>query len=236
MKTTHEFHYEDNRTVLYHGNCMYWFNHLPPEHVDFILTDPPYECSTTTITRQGQKKLDSNFGDWDRFFTDWIHEAYRVLKENSGMVVFVPATRFEQLLNTCESVGFKYIQPWFWHKTNPPVAMRGSLQWAVEHMMYVRKGSHKLQIKNKGRCHNLFNYPVPHRGRIHKTQKPVELMIELVELVSSEGDLILDPFSGSGSTGIAATQRDRRYIGFEKDEKHYEDSVCRFNSLQDIYE
>ncbi len=65
------------------------------------------------------KDLNSNFGEWDVFCTKWVKEAYRVLKPDSGMVIFVPATRFESLMNQCIAVGLEYVQPWFWQKSNP---------------------------------------------------------------------------------------------------------------------
>lgn len=215
------------RAQLHHGRCEDVLADLQDESINAIVTDPPYECSTTVITRQGQKDLDSNFGDWDRFFTGWITEAYRILKPNSGMVVFVPATRFETLLGQCEKAGFRYVQPWFWHKTNPPVSMRNSLQWAVEHMLFVSKGSCKLRIKNRGKAHNIFSYPIPPDPRFHPTQKPVELMRDLIELVSDKDDWILDPFNGSGSTGVAAIANYRYYIGIEQDEKFFERTLNR---------
>jgi site-specific DNA-methyltransferase (adenine-specific) len=213
------------------------FQLLGDESINWILTDPPYECSTTRITKRDGKVWDSDFGEWDRFFTSWVGEAYRVLKPNSGMVVFVPATRFETLMSVCEEMGFKYVQPWFWEKTNPaPIVREGCLQWAVEHMLYVKKGSPKLHLKNNGLSHNIFRYPIPGKNvRIHDTQKPVELLIELLEIVSAKGETILDPFSGSGSTGIAAVNRNRFFIGFEKDEEHYRKSVRWFRGLRDLF-
>lgn len=215
-------------------DCMDGFQTLEDQSIDFVVTDPPYECSTSRITRNNQSDLNSDFGEWDRFFTDWVVQAFRVLKPDSGMIVFVPATRFETLMFHCEEAGFTYVQPWFWHKTNPAVVMRAGLQWAVEHMIYVRKGKSNLNISNKGRCHNIFRYPIPH-PRIHDTQKPVDLMVKIVEYVSNKGDTILDPFFGSGSTGIAAVNRGRKFVGFEKHEPHFKDALKRFRSDRDLF-
>lgn len=228
----------DGRATLYHGDCRDVMPTLKDGSVDFVVTDPPYECSTTVITRKGQKDLDSNFGVWDRFDTEWITEAYRVLTENAGMVVFVPATRFESLMKACESAGFQYVQPWFWHKKNPPVSMRNALQWAVEHMIYVRKGKHKLNIENRGSCHNIFKHAIPSnqagKARIHPTQKPVKLMVDIVKLCTSSGQRILDPFNGSGTTGVASLTLGREYTGIEQDLTYYQATIKRFLDPQQI--
>ena len=226
------------RATLYNTDCMEGFKLLSDETVDWVLTDPPYECSTTRITKNGGKIWDSNFGEWDRFFTAWVSEAYRVLKPNTGLVVFVPATRFETLMLVCEEAGFKYAQPWFFEKMNPaPIIREGYLQWAVENILYVQKGSPKLHITNHGKSHNVFRHPIVGKSdRIHDTQKPIDLMLDLVEIVSAPGDTILDPFSGSGSAGIAAVSRKRHYIGFEKDEEHFKKSVRWFRGLRDIFQ
>lgn len=222
--------YKTDNLNLSNCDCMQGFEDLKDQSIDFIITDPPYECSTSIITRKNQKDLDSNFGEWDKFFTDWVKSAYRVLKEDSGMVVFVPATRFETLMYYCEEAGFKYAQPWFWHKNNPAIAIRSGLQWAVEHMIYVKKGKHQLNIENRGKCHNVFNFPTV-RSRIHPTEKPVKLMEKIVGYVSNSNDLILDPFSGSGSTAVACLNNNRRFVGFERDAEFFQKSTNRFKKL-----
>lgn len=220
--------------VLRLCDCMVGFQELEDESIDSIVTDPPYECSTSRITRNNQSDLNSDFGEWDRFFTDWVVQAFRVLKPDSGMVIFVPATRFETLMSHCEEAGFVYVQPWFWEKCNPPPVVRSGLQWAVEHMLYVRKGKGKLNIENRGLCHNIFKCAIPH-PRIHDTQKPIDLMTKIIKYVSNKGDTILDPFFGSGSTGIAAVNCDRRFRGFEQHEPHFKSAYRRFVNDRDLF-
>ena len=223
--------FEEKGITVFHGDCMDVLPELREESVHFVVCDPPYDCSKSLITRKNAKDLDSNFGEWDKFFTDWVNEAYRVLVPDSGMVVFVPATRFETLMHYCEAAGFEYVQPWFWKKTSPPVAIRRGLQWSVEHMIYVVKGKHKLRIENKGRCHNWFAYASPKgKVRFHKTQKPVGLLMDIVRYVSDEGQTILDCFHGSGSTGEAALGLGRSYVGIERDDEYFRKSVNRLRS------
>lgn len=224
------------RGEMYLGDCMAVMPTLDAQSIDFLVTDMPYECSATTITRNDQKDWDSHFGEWDKFFTEWVAEAYRVLAPNSGMVVFVPATRFETLMNECERVGFTYVQPWFWSKPNPPVSIRGCLQWAVEHMIYVRKGKHELRIKNCGKCPNIFEFPSADGERVHRTQKPVPLMQKIIEYVSDTDQIIFDPFSGSGSTGVAAVSLDRRFVGIEQNKEFFTIACDRINTESDPFE
>ena len=96
-------------------------------------------------------------------------------------------------------------------------------------MMYAVKGKHRLRIKNRGLCHNIFKYPSPNdKDRFHPTQKPLELMKEIVRYVSDSDQTILDCFSGSGTTGLAAVSLKRRYIGIEKNDEYFEKSVRLF--------
>ena len=223
---------KNNKVIIFNTDCNDVFPSLETESVDFIITDPPYEMSQTLITRATAKDLNSNFGDWDRFSTEWVEQAYRVLKPDSGMVVFVPAQRYETLLNCCEAAGFEHVQPWFFHRSNPAPIFRRGLQWAVEHMGYYVKGKHKLRIENRGKCHNIFKYPTPMgKDRFHPTQKPTRLMMDIIRYVSDKGDLILDCFHGSGATGLAAVGMGRRYIGIEKDENYFERSVKSFKRM-----
>ena len=147
------------------------------------------------------------------------------------MVVFVPITRVETLISAAESVGFRYVQPWHFQKKNPPVAIRNVLQWSIEHMIYFTKGKHRLRVENKGKCPNIFSFPVEHRKRIHKTQKPVLLMKKLIELTTDEDQTVLDPFAGSGSTGLAALSTNRKFIGIEKDPEHFRDALEWFDDF-----
>lgn len=218
-----------DRATLFLGDCLKILPKIEAESIDFIVTDPPYQAGHSIITRNGQKDLNSDFGEWDIFFTEWVVKAYKVLKQDSGMVIFVPATRYETLWNACYKAGFEPVQPWFFFKENPPPTMRRGLQWAVEHMMYVVKGKHKLRIENKGKCHNVFKYPSVRKDRFHPTQKPVELMQDIIKYVSDKGQMILDPFSGSSATGIAALGMERKYIGIEKNEEYYKKSVKRLS-------
>jgi site-specific DNA-methyltransferase (adenine-specific) len=214
--------------TLYNDDCKTVMQQLPPESVNAIITDPPYECSTTVITRKKQKNLDSNFGKWDKFDTSWLKYTYRILKQNATLIVFVPATRFETLTNAATAEGLEYVQPWFWHRTNPAVSFRNVLQWSVEHMIYFRKGKHQLAIENRGKCHNLFDIPTTTRNRLHPTQKPIALMSKIIQYATQEGDMVLDPFNGAGSTGIAAVSHNRKYIGIEQNKEYYEKTLDRF--------
>jgi len=224
--------FKKKNLAFYNEDCVTLLSStkLKPESIDFIITDPPYACSKSFITRNKAKPLNSDFGLWDVFTTHWLSPCYNVLKKNSGMVVFVPATRFETLVRHAEAVGFKYVQPWYWWKSNPPVAIRGTLQWAVEQMIYLRKGKHVLRVSNNGKAPNIFKYPIVQHDRIHNTQKPIMLLSEIVELVSKEGDTIFDPFAGSCSTGIAAHSLKRKFIGIEREKEHFERAVKKWTS------
>lgn len=230
--------FQKKNCTVYNGDCLHVLPKIEKNSIDFAITDIPYESTQSHITRRDAKDLNSNFGDWDKFFIEWIPLLYNVLKENSGLVLFLPAHRYETVMTACCGAGFDHVQPWFWHKTNAVPVIRRGLQWAVENMAYFVKGKHSLRIRNKGKCHNLFRCPYPSQDRIHPTQKPVKLLEQIVEYVSDPGQAIIDPFSGSATTGIAALSLERGYVGIEKEKEYFDKSVRRLKKIvnDDVFE
>lgn len=159
---------------------------------------------------------------------DYAGELYRVLKDGGHCYIMTNHVNLIEMLNTLTGVGFHFIKSLIWNKGNKIMGQYYMSQY--EYILFFRKGK-GVRIRNCG-TPDILSVPnkktKDENGKnIHDTEKPVELMRILIENSSDEGDIVLDPFMGSGSTGIAATELNRDFIGSELDDKYYELSVTR---------
>lgn len=187
------------------GNILEGTKHVA---LSGILND---NCSST-YAKQG--KL---FKFNDIKFSEWLPELYRVLKQNSHIYIYISARHLKELQIEAEKVGFKFQQLIVWNKGNstPNKFYLNS----YELILMLRKGKAKninnMGTKNILDIHNIIG------KKLHPTEKPVELNEILINNSSKEGEIVLDPFMGSGSTGVACQKNNRKYIGIEIDEKYY---------------
>lgn len=222
---------------LIHGDCLEALKTLPDESVDAIITDPPYGTN-----EEGKNKLNgfTSTGavvfahEWDKVLPlDWLKEAVRVLKAGGAVIAWTDTKRTETLWNAFEVAGIRPLQCLFWHKTNPAPNPRKNFASAVEAAVFGRKAGKVLAWKGGGFRHNFFECPkVAGCNKIHETQKPVPLMEWCIEPVVPEGGVILDPFMGSGSTGVAALKGGYKFIGIELNSKHFEGAKKRLLETQ----
>lgn len=182
-----------------------------------ILNDNEY----ATYARQG--KL---FKHNEIKFSEWLPEIYRVLKDNTHCYIYISARNLKELQVECEKVGFKFQQLIVWKKNN--VTPNKFYLNNYELILMLRKGKAKF-IKNMG-TKNLIEINNV-RNRTHPTEKPIELNEILIENSSNENELILDPFMGTGSCGVACKYLNRKFIGIEIDEKYYEIAKARIESI-----
>jgi len=219
-----------NQLIL--GDSLDILKKIPRNSIDLIFTDPPYNISKERIFtfRSKRKNITLNFGEWDhysqdeyiRFIEKFKIEVYRILKETGNIIMFIDYYQLGLLKEYFES--FYMIETFFWIKNNPPPkVLKNSMRSAIESIFIARKS--KDSTFNFFKQEDMKNYlilPLPDQGkRIHPTQKPVLLCEHLINIYSNEGDLILDPFMGSGSTIVASINRNRKYIGIEKDPNYY---------------
>ena len=222
-------------------NCLRAFKKIPSESVDSIITDPPFFLSSGGITCQSGRMVSVDKGSWDKkdsfeetlnFNRRWLYEAARVLKAGGTMWVFGTMHNVYQIgCLTQAHGGLKILNNVTWQKTSPPpnLACR-SFTHSTETILWIRK---------EGKSKHFFDYPLSKTwnngkqmkdvwpmGRVkkvekkfgkHPTQKPLELMERLVLASTQPGEIVLDPFSGSGTTGVAAVKHGRKYIGFDID-------------------
>lgn len=199
--------------------------------VDLVLTDPPYTISRPTgfasVSKNGVDRfaVSMDFGEWDHDTIDLValsEEMLRILRRGGTAIVWYDLWKISHLAEAMTRAGFKMLRLLVWEKTNPvPLNMKSTYLSNSREVAVVGVKGGKPTFKEE--YHNgVYKYPIPrHNGhRIHPTQKPLNLFAELIEVHSNEGDLVVDPFLGSGTTAVAALEGYRRFYGGEIDSKY----------------
>lgn len=201
-------------------------DHLPPQ-ADVIVTDPPYPVISGGITGPDRPMgmLLANdgriFKHNDLAFSDYLPHLYAVLRDPGHLYLMVNFFNLEKALAATRQAGFDIHNLLVWKKNN--VTPNRWYMKNVEYVIFARKGR-AVTINNPGSktCHEFDSVKL----RDHPTEKPVDLMRLYIENSSKPGDLVLDPFMGSGTTGVAAAQCGRRFLGVEIDPVYYA-AACR---------
>jgi len=198
--------------------------------IDLILIDPPYLISRDSNFKKGNnKKFDFSidFGEWDKGELDWdllMENFYRILKRGGTLLTFYDVWKSESLKKFATKWNFKQPRIGIWVKNNPvPINSKTNyLSNSSEYFFSFVKDSKPTfnSIYDKG----MYNYPLCHgleRSK-HPTQKPLKLIEELIKKHSNPGDLVLDCFAGSGTTGEACILNDRRFILIENNGDYFD--------------
>ena len=213
------------------------------QEVDLVLTDPPYVISREnkfhTMKDRVKPRTGIEFGSWDEEFDNqpWIEMSFEVLKPGGSLIVFNDFKKISYIIEIATKIGYEYKDSLIWNKTNPMPRNRDRRYVpAMEIMLWFVKPKGKWTFNRQNDVYEtgLFQYPSESGGgfnRIHPTQKPIKLIKQLISIHSNQGDLILDPFMGSGTTAVAANELDRNYIGFEIDSNYFEKSLNRINGI-----
>ena len=214
---------------LRQGDCLELMKDIPDGSVDLVLTDPPYRVTSRGNAGSSggmlQKKINKSglvFSFNDISCKMYAPEFYRVLKAGTHCYVMTNHTNLIEMLSVFTSAGFHFTKCLVWNKGNKIMGQFYMSQF--EYIMFFRKGKAK-RINNCGTPDilNIPNIKTKSNGKnIHDTEKPVALMEVLINNSSNPGDTIIDPFMGSGSTGVACQNLNRNFIGIELDEKYFE--------------
>lgn len=210
---------------------------IPDNAIDLILIDPPYgiEYSSnggprvskerkTTIAQETKIKNDNYVN------SRWFSELFRTLKSDGAMYCFCSWNSFSVFEGIIKSCGFKIKTPLIWDKGNCGMGdLKGDYGNKTEIIIYAVKGKHILK---GNRDRNIITFQRPSDAhRLHPTQKPVKLYEYLIEKSSNENDIVLDSFSGSGTTAVACKNKNRRFICIENDEEYVKISNQRLNGI-----
>ena len=218
-----------NKVKLINGNCLDTLKNIPNESIDLIVTDPPYPTTSRGNAGNSGGMLQKDINKKGKVFTynninckEYAPEFYRLLKDGSHCYVMTNHINLIDMLNTFTDVGFHFIKSLIWNKGNKIMGQYYMSQY--EYILFFRKGKGK-KINNCGTSDilSISNKKTKDKDgkNIHDTEKPVELMEVLVNNSSQENELVLDPFMGVGSTGIACIKNNRNFIGIEIDENYF---------------
>jgi len=225
---------------MYKEDCLEVMKKLETESIDLILTDPPYNLGNFMKNRDTNLKQmrdnffgsagwdDMEFEDWEASMNTFLKESSRVIKHGGSMIVFMSIIKVETIKKLAENHGFYYKTTGIWHKTNPmPRNMNLHFVNSTEVWIYFTYKKRTGIFNNNGALfHDFIETSVTSNGERkygkHPTQKPELLMQHFIELLSNNGNWVLDPFMGSGTTGVASKKLGRNFIGVELDEIYFE--------------
>ena len=250
-----KYYYEEDCFKLLEGDSLLLLKKLEKESIDMIFADPPYFLSGDGITCSGGKMVSVNKGEWDNkisikekhdFNKKWIRECKRVLKTNGTIWISGTMHNIYSIGMALEEEGFKLINNITWKKLNPPpnISCRCFVH-STETILWAKKDDKNVKYKfnyssmremNGGKqmkdvWETSLTKPSEKKCGKHPTQKPMELLKKIILASTDEGDLILDPFNGSGTTGIVANMLNRKYIGIEKEKEYLELTIKRKKTI-----
>ena len=227
------------KVKLINGNCLDTLKNIPNESIDLIVTDPPYPTTSRGNAGNSGGMLQKDINKKGRVFThnninckEYAPEFYRLLKDGSHCYVMTNHINLIDMLNTFTDVGFHFIKSLIWNKGNKIMGQYYMSQY--EYILFFRKGKGK-KINNCGTSDilSISNKKTKDKDgkNIHDTEKPIELMEVLVNNSSQENELIIDPFMGVGSTGVACIKNNRNFIGIEIDENYFNIAKSRLEEF-----
>ena len=252
-----KFYYDKDNFKLLYGDSLKLLKKIEPKSVDMIFADPPYFLSGDGITCSAGKIVSVKKGAWDekvaisekhKFNRKWIRLCKEVLKDNGTIWISGTMHNIYSIGMALEEEGFKIINNITWRKLNPPpnISCRAFVH-STETILWAKKdlknAKHKFNYDvmkkiNGGKqmkdvWETSLTKPSEKKYGKHPTQKPIELLEKIILASTDEGDLILDPFNGSGTTGIVASRLNRKYIGIEKEKEYLDLTIRRLTDGKD---
>ena len=254
------------RDAILVGDCVKEMNALPEASVDLVFADPPYNLQLEgALSRPDQSLVDAVDDDWDKFadfaeydaFTrSWLTAVRRLMKPAATIVVIGSYHNIFRVGAILQDLGFSILNDIVWRKANPMPNFRGRrFTNAHETMIWAARGAdakgytfnyETLKAGNED-CQVRSDWFLPicagaerlrdGAGRkAHPTQKPEALLMRVLLAASNAGDLVLDPFFGSGTTGVAAKRLRRSFIGIERDPAYAEAARRRIDAIEPLAE
>jgi site-specific DNA-methyltransferase (adenine-specific) len=244
------FHDPKHHIKIYQGDCLEILAAIPENCVDLIFADPPYFLSNDGITCHAGRMVSVNKGEWDRsqgpesnhqFNRRWLAACQRVLKPHGTIWVSGTAHIIHSVGFAMQQLGFKLLNDISWVKPNPPPNLScryfthatETIIWAAKNKKSKHTFNYKLMRELAGgkQMKSVWTIPAPDRDEKrfgkHPTQKPVALLERILQASSNPGDLVLDPFLGSGTTAIAALRLRRMVLAIDRENEWIRLAVVR---------
>ncbi len=245
---------------IYQGDCVEVLGSLPEKSVDLIFADPPYNLQLNgELWRPNMTKVDAVDDKWDQFtgfaaydeFTrNWLMACRRVLKDNGTIWVIGSYHNIYRVGTVLQDLGYWILNDVVWVKTNPMPQFKG-VRFANAHetLLWCKKSSdqkkytfnyHAMKMVNDEKqmrsdwelalCTGSERLRV-NREKVHTTQKPEALLYRVILSSSNPGDIVLDPFFGTGTTGAVAKKLGRHFIGIERETAYIEAAQARIGAI-----
>ena len=241
---------KEHSVKLFQGDCLQLLPQFPRNSIDMIFADPPYFLSNGGITCHAGRMVSVNKGKWDisrgveethKFNLAWLSECQQVLTKNG--VIWVSGTA-HVIFSVCfamQQLGFKILNDIIWFKPNasPNLSCRyfthstETVIWAAKNQKSKHTFNYELmkQLGNGKQMRNLWEICPPQpkektHGK-HPTQKPFKLLERSLLASTNEGDVVLDPFNGSGTTVVAAVRLRRKYLGIDISQEYLDLTIKR---------
>lgn len=251
---------EDALDRIFIGDCVEILQRLPDNCIDLIFADPPYNLQLQRELRRPDSSVVAGVADtWDRFssfaeydsFTrDWLAQARRVLKADGTVWVIGSYHNIFRVGSTLQDLGFWILNDVIWRKTNPMPNFRGrrftnaheTLIWANKspqsgytfNYEAMKALNDELQMRSDWSipiCSGRERLKDDNGNKAHSTQKPEALLHRILVASTQSGDVVLDPFFGSGTTGAVAKRLGRRFIGIERDPEYGRIAHARLSKI-----
>ena len=215
---------------IYNMDCIEGMKEIPDNYIASCITDPPYNISqdnnfnTLRNPRQGV-----DFGKWDKSFDlySWIQDYVELLDKNGSLIIFCSYRYISHIIDEIEHCGLCVKDVIIWKKSNPMPRNRDRryVQDTEFAIWAVRKDAKWIFNKPEEKPYLRSTYETAtvsgKEKTSHPTQKSLKLMEEIIQVHTNPNDIILDPFMGSGSTGVAALKQNRKFIGIELEEDYF---------------
>jgi DNA modification methylase len=246
---------------IYHGDCIEVLAGLPAQSVDLIFADPPYNLQLRQeLRRPNQSLVDAvddawdqfaDFAAYDAFCRAWLSACRRVLKDTGTIWVIGSYHNIYRVGALMQDLGFWLLNDVVWTKTNPMPNFRGvrftnaheTLLWCLkdrDQRRYTFNYHAMKQLNDAKQMRSDWQLPLAtgherlklNGVKLHATQKPEALLYRVILAASNPGDLVLDPFFGTGTTGVVAKRLGRHYIGIEQEEVYVRAATERIAAVQ----
>jgi modification methylase len=246
------------------GDCIASLERLPSHSIDLVFADPPYNLQLAgSLTRPDQSLVDAvddawdqfeSFEAYDRFTRAWLSECRRVLKPNGTLFVIGSYHNIFRVGAALQDLGFWILNDIVWRKANPMPNFRGrrftnaheTLIWAARdqnakkytfHYEALKAGNEDCQARSDWYlplCTGSERLKDEAGDKLHPTQKPESLLARVLLSASNPGDVVLDPFFGTGTTGAVAKKLGRHFIGLEREESYAAAARARIAAVEPV--